>query len=118
MIELHMKRKYELREKLIPNTYHIRSASFHGSQTSENYEMQLLYSARSATLELDHSRSSELDAGQPGQGHQNFLLPITYKPALSPYQPVLQWELRVFWNKAAGREANYPPPSSSEVKNG
>jgi hypothetical protein len=60
-----------------------------------------------------------LRAGRPGldfwQG-QDFLCSTASRPALGPTQPPIQW---VLWTHSPpGREPDYLPSSSAEVKNG
>jgi hypothetical protein len=47
-------------------------------------------------------------------GQDIFLFSTASKPALGPTQPPIKW---VLGEKRQGREADYTPPSSAEVKN-
>jgi hypothetical protein len=50
---------------------------------------------------------------------ESFLFDAVSRPALGSTQPPIQWEPGAlsFGIKRPGREANYSPPSSAEVKN-
>jgi hypothetical protein len=47
-------------------------------------------------------------------GPKGFLLSMSYRPALWPTQPLIQW---VTGKKRPGCEADHSPPTSAEVKN-
>jgi hypothetical protein len=62
--------------------------------------------------------STRLRAGrsrfESRQGLRIFLFATASRPAVGPTQPPIQWVPRVKW---PGREVDYSPPFSAEVKN-
>jgi hypothetical protein len=67
-------------------------------------------------LEVLDSRGMNFDYGQ---GQDSFILHTGFRPILEPNQSPIQWIPRALslGGKLLGREADYSPESSAEVKN-
>jgi hypothetical protein len=93
-----------------------RSLRYHYEDT--RFYFQHIYEIHSAVgIAIDYELEDRGWSSSPGRV-KNFHFSISFRPALGPTQPPIQWVPSALSSrlKRPGREADHSPPTSAEVK--